>query len=237
MAASKKRAGNMASLIYDQLRADILNGTLRPGTPLSQLAIAEASGTSRGPVREALRRLQQDQLVIGKANQRFQVAPFAIPDLEVVLGLHLVNMALAIQVSVPQLTAAELAHLELCVRKMEGGAEEYNQSAWEAAYRDFATSIVRHAGPRIEALIGDLVDNIQRYRMTTLNKVPRVASRGREFSEIMEAVAARNGRLAARRYAEFVGRFSMLIIAGVAPQYDASRLRTCIAAASEFDKA
>ena len=48
---TKGRAGNMESLIYDQVRTDILSGKLAPGTPLSQLARAEAGGTSRGPVR------------------------------------------------------------------------------------------------------------------------------------------------------------------------------------------
>ena len=70
-------------LIYDRLRADILNGVLQPGTTLPLLAIAKESGTSSGPVREALRRLQQDQLVAARANRRFSVAPFDISDLEV----------------------------------------------------------------------------------------------------------------------------------------------------------
>ncbi|MDI2032490.1 GntR family transcriptional regulator [Saccharopolyspora sp. TS4A08] len=51
------------SEVYDRLRAEIVDGTWEPGAALAELALAERYGTSRTPVREALRRLQQDGLV------------------------------------------------------------------------------------------------------------------------------------------------------------------------------
>ncbi|MER5394094.1 GntR family transcriptional regulator, partial [Saccharopolyspora sp. NPDC002686] len=55
--------GGELSEVYDQLRAEIVDGTWEPGAALVELALAERYGTSRTPVREALRRLQQDGLV------------------------------------------------------------------------------------------------------------------------------------------------------------------------------
>ncbi len=234
---AEKRAGNKASLVYDQLRADILNGVLAPGTPLSQLAIASASGYSRGPVREALRRLQQDQLVIARTNQRFNVAPFDIADLEAVLCLHLANVSLAIRVSVPFLTEPEVAHLRQCVRKMDRLAMAAGLE-WEAAYRDFTLTLIKHSAPRTESLVELLIDNIQRHRHKTLEKMPSVYSGGPEFGAILEAAANHDEQLASSRYAAFISRMSMLILAGVAPRYNASRLREYVAAMghSEFGR-
>jgi DNA-binding GntR family transcriptional regulator len=52
-----------AQTVYADLRAQILSGALPPGTPLREIALAERFGVSRTPVREALRRLQQDRLL------------------------------------------------------------------------------------------------------------------------------------------------------------------------------
>ena len=233
-AVIKKRAGNMAALIYDQVRADILNGVLRPGTPLSQLTIASAHGTSRGPVREALRRLQQDQLVIARANHRFNVAPFDISDLEAMLCLHLANVTLAIRVSVPHLTDQELQHLQACVQLLES-LPEVDKRTFKAEFRDFTLTIVKHAGPRTESLIALLVDHLELYRRTSYDKLPIVYTGGPEFRRIVEAAATRNGELAADIYAKFMSRIAMLVLAAVAPQYNASRLREYVLALGAYE--
>jgi DNA-binding GntR family transcriptional regulator len=224
-----KRQGNTATLIYDRLRTDILSGKLEPGAPLSQLMIAKANGTSRGPVREAMRRLQQDQLVIAFANRRFNVAPFDIADLEAVLSLHLANMSLAIRASVPLLTPSDIMFLEGCSARMEAAVDR-DRDAWEEGYRQFALTIVRPSGARTMALVSGLIDNIQRYRTNMLDKFPRVYAGGPEFTEIMRSVVARDGDGASAHYAEFFGRISSLILAGASPSYDAAMLRAYLAA-------
>lgn len=231
-----KRAGNMASLVYDQVRADILSGKLEAGAPISQLALAEAAGTSRGPVREALRRLQQDRLVVARANQRFSVAPYDLADLEAVLSLHLVNITLAIRVGVPLLTDTDIANLSDCAAIMAAAAEKPDQLQWEEAYRNFVVGIVKHAGIRVAALVEELLDNIQRYRETTLNRAPVVYVGGNQFSGVVEAMKARDGMRAASGYAIFAGRVSSLILAGIAPQYEPSRLRAYILALGAYDE-
>src|SRR5579883_1174300 len=55
---------------YDRLRDWILDGTLAPGEPLRDEALAEALGMSRTPVREALQRLEDDGLAVTTANRR-----------------------------------------------------------------------------------------------------------------------------------------------------------------------
>lgn len=231
-----KREGNTVALIYDKLRTDILNGQLTPGSPLSQLAIAKAHGTSNGPVREAMRRLQQDQLVVASANRRFNVAPFDLSDLESVLGLHLVNVALVIRIGTSFLTDADVRALDRYVADMERAVGQ-DDVAWEAAYRDFVLVIARHAGMRMVSVIGNFIDNIQRYRSNLLDRFPRVYAGGPAFRQIQTAVARRDGVAAAALYAEFFGRISLSILAGAAPNYDAARLRVCISAAMPHDGA
>ncbi len=53
----------MPAAVYERMREDIVTGVLGPGAPLVETALAARYGTSRTPVREALRRLEQDALV------------------------------------------------------------------------------------------------------------------------------------------------------------------------------
>lgn len=226
---SLNRDGEMTLVIYNRLRADILSGRLAPGAHLSQLTIARESGTSRGPVREAMSRLEHDQLVVGKTHRRFTVAPLDIADLETILTLHIANMALAMRASVPRLGDSEIAALEESCARMESAVASDRQ-AWENAYRDFAIALIAHAGSRTVALIENLLDNIQRYRANLLDRFPRVYAGGDELRDIMVAAQARDGARAAALFVQFMGRISSLILAGAAPLYDAERLRTYMSA-------
>ena len=53
-----------AKSVYQKLRDEIAAGALPPGSPLREIPLAERFGVSRTPVREALRRLEQDRLLV-----------------------------------------------------------------------------------------------------------------------------------------------------------------------------
>ena len=53
-----------AKAVYRQLRDEITGGALPPGSPLREIPLAERFGVSRTPVREALRRLEHDRLLV-----------------------------------------------------------------------------------------------------------------------------------------------------------------------------
>jgi DNA-binding GntR family transcriptional regulator len=50
--------------VYRKLREEIATGVLPPGSPLREVSLAGRFGVSRTPVREALRRLEQDRLLV-----------------------------------------------------------------------------------------------------------------------------------------------------------------------------
>lgn len=77
--------------LVDELREAILDGRLQPGSRLVQEEVAERYGTSRIPLREALRRLEGEGLVITVANRGSVVRPLSPKD---VADLYDVRLAL-----------------------------------------------------------------------------------------------------------------------------------------------
>ncbi len=226
----KKRSGDKASIVYEQLRASILNGELASGAPLSQMSISRASGISRGPVREAMRRLQQDQLVVARANQGFNIASQDISDLEAALSLQLINITHAIRIGVAHLTEPDLQSLDRQAEMMGRAIGNDERDGWDETYRGFVLTLIRHTGDRTLGLVGQLIDDIRRYRANLNDSVPVVwYSGGAEFRAIAAAARARDGERASAHYIDYMGRLSLLVLAGAYPLHDAARLRASLA--------
>src|ERR1700741_2434472 len=69
-------------LAYLQIRQKILEGDLPPEMSLDQEALAQSLGLSTTPVREALRRLESERLVVSRAHRDTIVAPLSLDTME-----------------------------------------------------------------------------------------------------------------------------------------------------------
>jgi DNA-binding GntR family transcriptional regulator len=75
------RKANQSSEVYELLRNDILRLAIRPGEDIDETALAERYGTSRTPVREALIRLEADELVQFRERRGARVTALILSDL------------------------------------------------------------------------------------------------------------------------------------------------------------
>ena len=73
---------------YRFIRGEILSGALGPGAPLREEALAAASGVSRTPVREALRKLEAERFVLRSDTQRSFVATLSPDDIAEAFALR-----------------------------------------------------------------------------------------------------------------------------------------------------
>lgn len=70
-----------AGVVADWIRERIVNGILEPDTHLQEQSLANQTGTSRTPVREALKLLEREQLVVYSANRGYVVRRFGLKDI------------------------------------------------------------------------------------------------------------------------------------------------------------
>ena len=80
-----------ASIVTDRLRTSIVNGSLKPGSQLSEAELANSFGVSRGPVREALQRLVQEGLLLSEPHRGVFIPVLTDDD---VLDIYLAREAL-----------------------------------------------------------------------------------------------------------------------------------------------
>ncbi|MFD5316731.1 GntR family transcriptional regulator [Streptomyces sp. NPDC127098] len=81
-----------SSLIVDQLRERIVDGTFPPGSQMAEAQLAATFGISRGPVREALQRLVQEGLLVNIKNRGVFVIELGPGDLaDVCLSRRLIE--------------------------------------------------------------------------------------------------------------------------------------------------
>jgi DNA-binding GntR family transcriptional regulator len=80
-----------ADAAYAEIRESILSCKLKPGSVIDQEMVADWLGSSTTPVREALRRLEAEQLVVMRAHSEARVAPASIQEFR---EFHLVRIGL-----------------------------------------------------------------------------------------------------------------------------------------------
>lgn len=224
-------------LAYEHVRDAILQGRLKPGTWVSQVQLAADLKVSRTPLREALRRLQTEGLVQLDFNRRIRVAPLSIPDLETLYSMRLVSEPLAVLLSVPQLTAAEIEGLGAAVAAMNAAAETGDEEGAVAHHRRFHFLLFSHTEHRLRTQVESMWDHSVRYLRLYHNEPSyRLAliTMGRAGHEEICA-AAREGRArqASRLVAEHLARTALTVIASVAGAHDPKMIRESLRFALE----
>ncbi|HLH67900.1 MAG TPA: GntR family transcriptional regulator [Candidatus Dormibacteraeota bacterium] len=224
------RDGRNVALVHDLLRAAILRGDLAPGTITSQVALARSLGVSRTPLREALRLLQREGLILAEANRRVRIADFTIADVEELYLMRIALEAVAIRITVPTLTPEDFAELEGLMAQMDHYMRRDDFDRMDVPHRAFHARFVSGAGSRVAATIGQLFDHAQRYRRAYGAAVPDGwPVRRAEHRAMLDAAAAGDIDLTVERMAVHYARTARLALLQLNPSHDPVLLRTALA--------
>lgn len=114
-------AAKIASLpdqVYAHLRSAIISAEIVPGAKLVELEIAAKMGTSQGPVREALQRLEHDGLVERRARSATFVTSVSTDEMFELFSVRSGIEAFAIRRTVQHITPAQCDELDALIEKM-----------------------------------------------------------------------------------------------------------------------
>jgi DNA-binding GntR family transcriptional regulator len=177
--------------VQESIAGAIGDGEFMPGTPLVEATLAARFGVSRVPVREALRALEQDGLVVHVPRKGRFVAPLSTQDVEEVFFLREVLEIAAARLSYQRITEEELDALALQLDALTPGlSPRQDYFSADVAVHD---AIARKAGNRrLLAMLQQLNSQIERARRTSAMQCDRLARSVREHQEIVEALRLRD---------------------------------------------
>lgn len=169
------------------LRRAIREGVLVPGERLTQSEIASQLGVSRIPLRDALRRLEAESLVVIDGHKGARVTALTVDDIAELYEMRIVLEGLCMKYAVDNLSASTAESLALLAT-----ASEDDNLEPRAAFnrrREFYDELYRHAErPRMHRTIMQLRDNVDRYHLLTNRDHAHLAHK-----ELSEAIAAGDG--------------------------------------------
>jgi DNA-binding GntR family transcriptional regulator len=183
----------LSARIADEIRKAVLSGEMRPGMRVRQELLATKFGASRIPVREALRQLENEGLVVLAPNRGAWIADVNSAESVEVYKIREVVEPLAICESVPHLTDGDIASLDLTVRELERVAtlEEYIQLDRTFHLRTYS----RAPMPQLLSMIERFWNTTQHFRRQFVKET--FAKEGLPFSDpqhvlLMEAIRGRD---------------------------------------------
>ena len=225
-----KRRSRLA--VHARLRQLILDGTLPPGSALSQLQLSRTLGVSRTPLREALRMLQEEGLVDAEPNQRARVNGFDSSDLESVYSTRILLESFGVSLTIPTFGADDVAAAEDALRRMRSATQHEDFAEWQHAHRDFHRVLVRGAGDQLAQLMDVQAERAERYlRFYQLRDTTAWWSRdtATEHRDLLEAIThnrtSRDGVAAIGRH---LARTALWVIAEAEPERDPFPIRLAL---------
>ena len=129
--------------VADIIRQAIINGTMRPGTPVVEMALAEQLNVSRAPVREAIQILEADGLIESEPYKGKRVKPLSIKEVEELYSLREQFEAFAIRRIVE--SRADVSELTTHSDAMFAAAETGDLAALNVADEAFHRTLIRLA--------------------------------------------------------------------------------------------
>jgi DNA-binding GntR family transcriptional regulator len=186
----------MTSTVYARLHEGIITGEYAAGEQLVETVLATQFGISRTPIREALRRLEQDGLV-ERGSRGMQVCRRSPEEILEIYEVRIILEAAAARAAAERGTTLDLMRLEQLHAAMVA-AEPNDGDTLATTNRKFHEIIwsMSHNKTLVD-LLTRLHAHLIRYRETTLTYPDRWQTVLKEHEELIEAIKNKDGDRAA----------------------------------------
>ena len=187
----------LREVVSDTLRQAIRDGALKPGERLMEIPLAEELGVSRTPIREAIRKLEQEGFVVMIPRRGTYVADISLKDISQVFEIRSALEELAAALAAERITDEEIEALERMLVEIGNYIETKDMD--KIVETDVAFHEVLYKASRNERLV-EIIHNLReqtlRFRTVSMNQPGRLAKTREEHRLLVEAIANRDGKQA-----------------------------------------
>jgi DNA-binding GntR family transcriptional regulator len=184
------RVSTVIDEVYERLRGAITAGTLAPGSRVSLRSIADTFQVSTMPVREALRRLESDGLVVF-GRRSITVSNLNAGQVAQIFRIRLQLESLAAEWAIEQVTDEDIADLADVLARMD--RDDIGVDEWRSLNQDFHRRFYDCArSPHLLELIGRVWDKVEPFMAIYASTVDDFREAHRQHLEILAAIRARD---------------------------------------------
>ena len=190
---------SLAEQVFERLETDILSGKYQQGEVLTELKLVGDLGVSRTPIREALRRLEQEH-IIEITQKGILVIGVSRKDLEDILSIRICIEGLAAAEAAKNITDEQLEELREAVELQEFYVPKHDADRINGMDSKFHKLIYRFSGStQLYDTLMPLHKKLHKYRKASVENEVRSEHSSQEHRAIFEAIAAHDAELAEQR--------------------------------------
>ena len=188
----------LRDVVFNTLRKAILTGQLKPGERLMEVHLANKLGVSRTPIREAIRKLELEGLVIMIPRRGAEVAQITEKSLKDVLEVRRALDVLSVELACERITQEGMEELEKACQEFAGATKGKDASVIAMADVKLHDIIVDATGnQRLKQLVNNLSEQMYRYRFVYIKDESQHEKLIAEHREIYEGILAKDKERAA----------------------------------------
>ncbi len=179
---------------YTAIKEQIIIGTLKPDTPIVEDRLAKELDISRTPLREAIHRLEVEELVVRQNNGRLKVAPISVKEVEEIFTIRGMLEGIVVQQATKNATEEDVARLQSLTRMIKESLHAGLRDDTLHYGSQFHSYIYELSENKTaENILSQLNDHIHRYRrLIPSNNKERLNDSYEEHRVIVEKIAAGN---------------------------------------------
>ena len=195
----------LRDIVFKTLRDAIITGEFQPGERLMEMKLANEMGVSRTPVREAIKKLEAEGLVIMNPRRGAQVAPINEKDLKDILEIRKALESLSCRIACGKVTQDDVKHLRSINRAVAKAVRENDIPEIverDVEFHDAINMITDNA--RLMKFLGQLKEHLYRYRLEFIKNMENCNTIIEDHERIIEAIAQKNADVACREIEDHI---------------------------------
>ncbi len=195
---------SLADQVFEQLETDILSGKYQRGDILTENKLCEILGVSRTPIREALRRLQQENLIV-ETGKGSMVLGIGEKDLYDIYLIREQLEGLAARMAAESCTESQINELKSALELQEFYLAKHNSEQIKVMDNKFHEILYKISGSHVfyNTLL-PLHKKVQKYRKVSIQNTSRAAESVAEHKQILDAIIKHDGNAAEKFTAQHV---------------------------------
>lgn len=214
----------LRDIVSDVLRQAIKDGGLKPGERLMEIQLAEELGVSRTPIREAIRKLEQEGFVVMVPRRGTYVADISLKDISQVFEIRGALEELAAGLAAERITAEELDGLKRIVADIdEYMANDDFEKIVDADVRFHDILYQASRNQRLVDILQNLREQMLRFRSISMHYPGRLAATWEEHRQMVESIAGHNGAMARKVAKKHMENSEKALLKGIRRDEESAR--------------